>query len=65
MLTRYQFFISPISNIHFRGRDLEVPMSEGITGEYAAILKTWLKRIMYGAEEHDWAVVLKEMQLDA
>lgn len=40
-------------------------MSEGETGRYAAILKTWLKNIMYGKETHEWGIVVKEKQLDA
>lgn len=65
MLTSLQFFIAPVSSIHFRGKDLEIPMSEGATGKYAAILKTHLTNIMYGREDHEWGVVIKERQLDA
>lgn len=56
------FFISPVSTIHFRGIDLEIPMKEngGTTGPYSRLLKTWLKDIMYGREEHEWGVVVPE-----
>lgn len=60
VLTSLQFFIAPVSSIHFRGKDLEIPMSEGVTGKYAAILKTYLTNIMYGREDHEWGVVVNE-----
>ena len=66
MLTSLQFFIAPVHSIHFRGEDLEIPMSEGSTGKYTAILKTYLMNIMYGREkDHQWSVVVDEKQLDA
>ncbi|KAK4697149.1 branched-chain amino acid aminotransferase, partial [Lecanoromycetidae sp. Uapishka_2] len=57
------FFISGVSKIHFRGKDLEIPMSEGQTGKYAGMLKQWLRNIMYGEEVHQWGVVVKEKQI--
>ena len=36
--------------IHFRGKDLEIPLAEGTTGKYALVLKSWLKNIMYGED---------------
>lgn len=39
-------------------------MSEGAIGKYANILKTKLKNIMYGKEQHEWGVVVDERQLD-
>ncbi|MCJ1475291.1 hypothetical protein MMC13_003953 [Lambiella insularis] len=54
------FFISPVSEIHFRGKDLEMPMENGDSGKYAGLLKTWLKNIMYGREDHPWGVVVEE-----
>lgn len=44
MLTSLQFFIAPVSYIHFRGKDLEVPLAS----------------IMYGREQHEWGVVVYE-----
>ena len=60
------FFISPVSTIHFRGTDIDFPLKEnsGTTGFYAMILKTWLKDIMYGKEQHEWGVVVPERGLD-
>ena len=55
-----QFFITPVSLIHFHGKDLEIPLSAGNSGRYTQQLKTWLKNIMYGKERHPWAVVVEE-----
>ena len=55
-----QAFISPVSEIHYRGTDLPIPLSKGTTGKYADLFKTWLKDIMYGSEEHPWAVIVDE-----
>jgi len=46
--------------IHFRGKDLNIPLSEGTGGKYATVIKTWLKNIMYGKERHKWGVVVEE-----
>jgi branched-chain amino acid aminotransferase len=54
------FFVAPVSTIHFRGQDLEVPMSEGESGLYAKRIKQWLVDIMYGHVEHEWGVVVEE-----
>jgi len=54
------YFVTPVSLVHFRGKDLSIPMVRGSTGEYAALLKSWLKNIMYGKEEHEWGVVVEE-----
>lgn len=53
------FFIAPVGLIHFRGKDLEIPLAEGETGTYAKIVKSWLMGIMYGKEEHEWGVVVE------
>jgi len=29
-------------------------------GDYAALIKQWLVNIMYGKEDHEWGVVIKE-----
>jgi branched-chain amino acid aminotransferase len=57
------WFVAPISQIHFRGKDLEVPMSQGETGAYANFFKTSLKGIMWGCdgmESHEWGRVVDE-----
>ena len=65
MLTSLQFFVAPVSGIHFQGKDLEIPMSEGVTGKYAAMLKKYLTNIMYGKENHEWGLVVDEQQRHA
>jgi branched-chain amino acid aminotransferase len=49
-----------VAEIHFRGKDLEMPMALGKSGEYAAALKSWLKDIMYGRVQHEWGVEIDE-----
>lgn len=41
------FFVAPVRLIHFRGRDLEIPLAAGDSGVYARYLKNALGRIMY------------------
>ena len=65
MLNSTQFFISPVSELHFRGKDFYIPLSEGISGKYALLIKTWLKNIMYGKETHPWGVVVEETGVNA
>lgn len=60
------FFIAPVSEIHFRGKDVVLPVGrEGAVGnegkELTMKIKGWLKDIMYGREEHEWAVVVDEV----
>ncbi|UJO24142.1 Branched-chain-amino-acid aminotransferase, mitochondrial [Fulvia fulva] len=54
------FFIAPIGLIHHRGKDLDVPTAEGESGKYAKLIKSWLVNIMYGKEQHEWGVIVKE-----
>jgi branched-chain amino acid aminotransferase len=35
-------------------------MNQGDSGDYAALIKSWLMNIMYGREEHEWGVVVEE-----
>ncbi|KAK3109941.1 hypothetical protein LTR53_016285 [Teratosphaeriaceae sp. CCFEE 6253] len=53
------FFIAPVGLIHFRGKDIEVPI-DGESGVYARLLKQWLSNIMYGKQDHEWGVVVEE-----
>ncbi|KAK5675962.1 hypothetical protein LTS10_011251 [Elasticomyces elasticus] len=53
------FFIAPVSIIHFRGKDIELPMGDS-NGVYARRIKQWLSNIMYGKQEHEWGVVVEE-----
>lgn len=60
------FFISPISEIHFRGKDVVLPVGkEGAVDnqgkEVTMTIKGWLKDIMYGREKNEWAEVVEEL----
>ncbi|KAI0479578.1 branched-chain-amino-acid aminotransferase [Xylaria cf. heliscus] len=55
------YFVCPISLIHHRGRDIQIPA--GKTGEGASItlrIKNWLVDIKYGREHHPWGIVVPE-----
>jgi len=58
------YFVTPVSKIHFRGKDLDIPMARGNSGDYAALIKNWLKGIMYGKEQHAWGVVVPEEEYE-
>jgi branched-chain amino acid aminotransferase len=51
-----------VVTISYRDQDLPIPMVRGDSGEYAALIKSWLVNIMYGKEEHEWGVVVKEVE---
>ena len=57
------FFVAPVGLIHYKEKDIEVPMgAEGESGDYAKVLKGWLGGIMYGKETHEWGVVVDEVE---
>jgi branched-chain amino acid aminotransferase len=58
-----QFFVAPVSKIHFRGVDIDVPMAQGEVGDYTNVIKNWLVDIMYGREDHPWGVVVEEKEV--
>lgn len=58
-----QFFVAPVSKIHFRGVDIDVPMAKGEIGDYTNVIKNWLVDIMYGREDHEWGVVVEEKEV--
>jgi branched-chain amino acid aminotransferase len=58
-----QYFVCPISQIHHRGRDVNIPMGpEGQPGEITGKVKGWLGDIMYGRTQHEWGVVIPEKE---
>ncbi len=58
---RDQYFVCPVSLIHHRGQDLEIPINTSLCGgEHTMQVKGWLRDIMYGVEQHKWAVVVDE-----
>lgn len=54
------FFVTPVSLVHHRGKDVQLPMGEGEGGKFTLQLKQWMKDIMYGGEQHPWGVVVQE-----
>lgn len=57
------FFIAPVECINFKGRDLPISCElrgDECSGKYTALIKGWLKGIMYGKERHDWGFVVEE-----
>jgi len=60
LANKLKYFITPVSAISFKDEDLEIPMVGGASGYYAALLKQWLKDIMYGNVQHEWGVVIDE-----
>jgi len=50
----------PVSVINFMDKELELPMAEGKSGKYAAMIKGWLSDIMYGNVDHKWGIVVEE-----
>ncbi|GIC90345.1 branched-chain amino acid aminotransferase [Aspergillus udagawae] len=58
------WFITPVSMIHHRGRDINVPTGpSGTPAEITGKLKGWLGDIMYGRVEHEWAREVPEKEL--
>ncbi|PSS27378.1 hypothetical protein M430DRAFT_130830 [Amorphotheca resinae ATCC 22711] len=54
------YFVCPVSAINYRDQDWQIPMNQGDSGDYAALIKSWLMNIMYGRDEHEWGVVVEE-----
>ncbi|PNY29539.1 Branched-chain-amino-acid aminotransferase [Tolypocladium capitatum] len=57
------YFICPVSQIHHRGQDIDIPMGpEGKAGEVTSKIKGVIGDIMYGREQHPWGVVIPEKE---
>ncbi|KAJ8120747.1 hypothetical protein ONZ43_g2625 [Nemania bipapillata] len=55
------YFVCPISLIHHRGSDIQIPAGKGGEGGSITLsLKKWLIDIKYGREEHPWGIVVPE-----
>ncbi|KAI1331777.1 branched-chain amino acid aminotransferase [Xylariaceae sp. FL0255] len=55
------YFVVPISLIHHRGRDVNVPAGKNAEGgPITSRLKQYLLDIKYGNEQHPWGVVVPE-----
>ncbi|KAF2864154.1 branched-chain amino acid aminotransferase II [Piedraia hortae CBS 480.64] len=50
------FFIAPVSRIHFRGQDIDIPTD----GVYARTIRRWLEDIQYGRTQNEWATLVTE-----
>jgi branched-chain amino acid aminotransferase len=50
-------FISQVSEIHFRGRDVHLDLAKG--NAYVSLLRGWLRDIMDGNIAHGWAEVVE------
>jgi len=48
--------------VSYKNEDLDIPMAGGNSGEYAALIKSWLMDIMYGKEQHGWGVIVEEKE---
>lgn len=53
------YFILSVSHIHYRGKDLDIPVPAS-EDAYASALKSRLKEIMYGKKHHEWGIIVKE-----
>lgn len=53
------YFVTPVSLIHHRGKEVSFDIGNGEGGKYTQALKNWLKDIMYGGENHTWASLFK------
>ncbi len=62
-MTLLQYFICPVSQVHHRGKDINIPMGpEGQAGEVTSKIKGWVGDIMYGNVSHEWGVVINEKE---
>ncbi|KAK3377911.1 putative branched-chain amino acids aminotransferase [Podospora didyma] len=51
------YFICPVSLVHHRGEDIQIPLGKSESGQYTTKIKSWMADIMYGNEQHPWGVV--------
>ncbi|RDW63997.1 branched-chain-amino-acid aminotransferase-2 [Coleophoma crateriformis] len=56
------YFITPVSAVNFKDTEIEIPMSNGDSGKYTAMVKNWLYDIMYGKVQHPWGVIIEEKE---
>ncbi|CAG8212304.1 unnamed protein product [Penicillium salamii] len=59
------WFITPISQIHHRGQDINIPTGpDGGPAEITGKIKAWLGDMMYGRAQHGWITVIPEESLE-
>ncbi|KAJ9156117.1 Branched-chain-amino-acid aminotransferase [Pleurostoma richardsiae] len=56
------YFVTPVSLVHHRGKDVNFPVGKGYGGHYTQTLKQYVSDIMYGNEQHPWGVVVNEKE---
>lgn len=54
------FFVCGVSEIEWRGESIKMAVGSDGCGNYARLIKGWLKGIMYGKERHDWGYIVEE-----
>jgi branched-chain amino acid aminotransferase len=54
------FFVCGVSEIGWKGESIKLPVGSDGCGQYARLIKSWLKGIMYGKEKHEWGYVVEE-----
>lgn len=59
-----QYFICPVSQVNHRGQELNIAMGpQGKGGEVTNKLKSLIGDIMYGRQQHQWAVAIPEKDM--
>ncbi|GFP57086.1 hypothetical protein ACSS6W_004351 [Trichoderma asperelloides] len=57
------YFVCPVSAIHHRGKDINIPMGpENTPNVITSKIKNWIGDIMYGNVSHEWGVVIPEKE---
>jgi branched-chain amino acid aminotransferase len=54
-----QFFIKNVSTIRAGDFNIDLPQKQGDNSAFGPRIKSWLKDIMYGAENHEWGVIVE------
>ena len=49
-----------MSTIRVGDRNLDLPQKQQGAAEFGPLIKGWLKDIMFGADDHEWGVVVDE-----
>ena len=50
--------VSPIKSIGWKGKEIEVPLAAGDSGELTAQVAEWIRKIQYGEEQYkNWSRV--------
>nr|RBR01071.1 hypothetical protein FVER53263_10560 [Fusarium verticillioides] len=55
----FQFFIKNVSTIRVGDFNIDLPHKQDEGSAYGTRIKSWLKDIMFGGEDHEWGVVVE------